>query len=99
MKKFSTYPAILSLLLALSFLTSAQEPSTQPDTLIWKKKLNFSINLNQASFSSNWKAGGINAFGFNSLFTYHANYKQDRDSWDNDIDLAFGFVDNSGLGY
>jgi hypothetical protein len=80
-------------------MSYAQEPSAQPDTLTWKKKLNFSVNLNQASFSSNWKAGGINAFGFNSLFTYQANYKQDRTSWDNDIDLAFGFVDNSGLGY
>lgn len=90
---------ILLLFLVLPGLAFGQEPSTQPDTLIWKKKLNFSINLNQASFSSNWKAGGINAFGFNSLFTYQANYKEDRNSWDNDIDLAFGFVNNSGLGY
>src|SRR5687768_7069198 len=80
-------------------LVFGQEPSTQPDTLIWKKKLNFALNLNQASFSSNWKAGGINAFGFNSLFNYKANYKKDRNSWDNDIDLAFGFVNNSGLGH
>ena len=65
-----------------------------PDSLIWKKKLNFSLNLNQASFSSNWKAGGINAFGFNTLFNYRANYKQDRNSWDNDMDVAFGFVNN-----
>lgn len=90
---------VLLLFMVLPGLAFSQEPSTQPDTLIWKKKLNFSINLNQASFSSNWKAGGINAFGFNSLFTYQANYKEDRDSWDNDIDLAFGFVNNSGLGY
>lgn len=90
---------ILLLSLGLPGVAFSQEPSTQPDTLIWKKKLNFSINLNQAAFSSNWKAGGINAFGFNSLFTYKANYKEDRNSWDNDIDLAFGFVNNSGLGY
>src|SRR5688500_10637432 len=99
MKKFFTFRAFVSLLLVIPVMSYAQEPSAQPDTLTWKKKLNFSVNLNQASFSSNWKAGGINAFGFNSLFTYQANYKQDRTSWDNDIDLAFGFVDNSGLGY
>ncbi|MEX2230570.1 MAG: DUF3078 domain-containing protein [Cyclobacteriaceae bacterium] len=98
-KSFTAIPAMLCILLALPVLTFAQEPSTQPDTLIWKKKLNFSLNLNQASFSANWKAGGINAFGFNTLFTYQANYKQERNSWDNDIDLAFGFVNNSGLGY
>ena len=99
MKTNFTFRAFVCLLLAFPAMAYAQEPSTQPDTLRWKKKLNFSLNLNQASFSSNWKAGGINALGFNSLFTYQANYKQDRHSWDNDVDLAFGFVDNSGLGY
>lgn len=73
--------------------------STQPDTLTWKKKLNFAINLNQASFSSNWKAGGLNSVGFNSLFNYLANYQDGRNTWDNNIDLAFGFVHNAGQGY
>jgi hypothetical protein len=99
MKKVFTYPALLCLLLFLPLSVSAQEPSAQPDTLFWKKKLNFSLNLNQASFSSNWKAGGTNAFGFNSLFNYRANYKKDRNSWDNDIDLAYGVVNSSGIGY
>lgn len=99
MKKYYTLPAILFLVFAFPFSGFGQEPSTEPDTLIWKKKLNFALNLNQASFSSNWKAGGINAFGFNTLFNYVANYKEGRNSWDNNIDLAFGFVNNSGLGY
>ena len=95
MRKYTL--SILCLLLAFGLF--AQVPSDQPDTLTWKKKLNFSLNLNQSSFSSNWKAGGVNAFGFNTLFAYKANYKSGRDSWDNDIDLAFGFVNNSGQGY
>lgn len=85
---------------ALSPVLHAQVvPSTEPDTLIWKKKLNFALNLNQAAFSSNWKAGGINAFGFNTLFNYLASYKRGRNSWDSNIDLAYGFVNNSGVGY
>lgn len=99
MKHSTAFSGAFLLLLLLPLVSIAQETSTQPDTIAWKKKLNFSLNLNQASFSSNWKAGGINAFGFNTLFNYKANYKQDRTSWDNDIDLAFGFVNNSGLGY
>ncbi len=98
MKNFTASLGIL-LLFSLPLITFSQETSLQPDTLLWKKKLNFSLNLNQASFSSNWKAGGINAFGFNTLFNYKANYKQDKASWDNDIDMAFGFVNNAGLGY
>lgn len=99
MKKISAVATFACVLFSSPFFASGQEPSTQPDTLAWKKKLNFSLNLNQASFSSNWKAGGINAFGFNTLFNYKANYKEGKNSWDNDIDLAFGFVNNSGLGY
>ena len=68
-------------------------------TTHWKKSLNFGINLNQASFSSNWKAGGVNSIGINSLFNYKANYKKDRASWDNEIDMLFGFVNNQGQGY
>jgi hypothetical protein len=61
--------------------------------------LNLGINLNQTSFSSNWKAGGVNSIGINSLFNYKANYKKDRASWDNTIDMLFGFVNNQGQGY
>jgi hypothetical protein len=60
-----------NVLMALSFVIlsfPATSQSTQPDTLIWKRKFNFALNFNQASFSSNWKGGGVNSLGFNSLF-------------------------------
>jgi hypothetical protein len=64
-------------LISLPFLVSAQV--VKPDTLSnWKKKLVFNLNLNQAAFSSNWKGGGINSIGFNSLFNYKANYAKDK---------------------
>ena len=59
MKKNLVLLAVVSFL-AAPLVSFSQEPSTQPDTLVWKKKLNFAINLNQASFSSNWKVGEIN---------------------------------------
>lgn len=96
---FAAVAVVAVLMTGLCPSAAAQDPVVQPDTILWKKKLNFAINLNQASFSSNWKAGGINAIGFNTLFNYKVNYEKDRDSWDNEIDLAFGFVNNSGLGY
>jgi hypothetical protein len=99
MKTYSLEKTILAFLLflllyALPILIFAQNP----DSLRWKKKFNFALNFNQASFSSNWKAGGVNSLGFNSLLNYKANYKQDRNSWDNEVDMAFGFVNNSGQG-
>jgi hypothetical protein len=99
MKTYSLEKTLLAfflflLLYSLPFIIFAQNP----DSLRWKKKFNFAANFNQTSFSSNWKAGGVNSLGFNTLLNYKANYKQDRVSWDNDIDLAFGFVNNSGQG-
>jgi hypothetical protein len=85
------------ILLALPILIFAQD-APPADTLLWKKKFNFAINLNQASFSTNWKAGGVNSLGFNTFLNYRANYKQGRASWDNEFDLAYGFVNNAGQG-
>lgn len=79
--------------------SSAFGQDAPADTLLWRKKIGFTLNANQAAFSSNWKGGGINSIGLTSLFNFQANYKQRRASWDNAIDLAFGFVNNAGQGY
>jgi hypothetical protein len=72
----------------------------KPDSLShWKKKLAFGLNVNQAAFSTNWKSGGVNSIGLNSLFVYQANYARNKATWDNTIDLLYGFVNNSGQGY
>lgn len=65
----------------------------------WKKSFKAGVNLNQASFSSNWKAGGVNSLGFNTFLNFKANYKKDKVSWDNEIDLLYGMVNNQGQGY
>jgi hypothetical protein len=71
----------------------------KPDTTSnWKKKTIFGLNFNQASFSSNWKGGGVNSVGFNGLFNFKANYTKGKSSWDNEIDFLYGFVNNEGQG-
>lgn len=65
----------------------------------WKKAFKAGLNLNQATFSSNWKAGGVNSFGFTSFLNYKANYKGEHNSWDNEIDFQYGMVNNQGQGY
>lgn len=90
-------PVIL-LLFCVSFV---QAQVVKPDsTSKWHKKLALGLNFNQASFSTNWKAGSVNFVGMNSLFNYEADYKGDSVvSWDNQIDLEYGFVNNQGQGY
>ena len=68
-------------------------------TTHWRRAFRAGLNLNQANFSSNWKAGGVNSFGFNALLNLKANYKKDKISWDNEIDMLYGMVNNAGQGY
>ena len=89
---------VLSLVLFLSLDLAAQFVNVD-STSNWKKRFRVGVNLNQASFSSNWKAGGVNSLGFNTLLNYQANYKKDKISWDNSIDLLYGMVNNQGQGY
>jgi hypothetical protein len=98
MKK-NTFVATL-LLLVTVFSQSAFAQIVKPDTITrWKKKLVFNFNINQAAFSSNWKAGGINSVGFNSSLNYRANYTNQKITWANEFDFLYGFVSNSGQGY
>lgn len=56
----------------------------------WEKGGVFSLTLGQSSFS-NWAAGGINSFSFNALGGLFANYKKNNLTWDNTLDLGYGF--------
>jgi hypothetical protein len=88
---------ILVLLIITCSYSTAQ--IVKPDTLSnWKKKTSFGLNFNQASFSSNWKGGGVNSIGFNGLFNHKANFAKGKDKWDNEIDFQYGFVNNAGQG-
>lgn len=90
----------LTLLISVFLSAASQAQIVKPDTLSpWKKKLLFNLNINQAAFSSNWAGGGVNSIGFNSHFNYTANYAKGNNSWDNQIDLLYGFVNNSGQGF
>ncbi|HRJ31004.1 MAG TPA: DUF3078 domain-containing protein [Cyclobacteriaceae bacterium] len=99
MKRALTFGVVL-LLCSILCTLSANAQVVKPDTTSnWKKKLLFNLNVNQASFSSNWKAGGINSIGLNSAFNYKANYSREKITWANEIDMLYGFVENSGQGF
>jgi hypothetical protein len=98
--KTSTITLVFLLIAFFSITPSVKAQIVKPDTLSnWKKKFVFNLNVNQAAFSSNWKGGGVNSLGLNGLLNYQANYSKNRDSWDNEIGLLYGFVNNSGQGF
>ncbi len=84
---------LLFLFLLLPALTFAQE---QPDSLSnWKKSGLVSANFSQVSLT-NWAAGGQSSMSGVFMFNYLANYKKDSLSWDNYIDLRYGFLKEDG---
>lgn len=68
----------------------------QTDTTYWRKSFAAGANLNQSSFSSNWKAGGVNSIALGLFLNAKANYLKDRISWDNTTELQYGLIKNSG---
>jgi hypothetical protein len=64
----------------------------------WKKGGLIGLNLSEASLS-NWAAGGDNfSLAITSMISLHAFYKKDKVSWDNTLDLNFGYLRTTSLG-
>jgi hypothetical protein len=64
----------------------------------WKTGGLFNLNLAQGSLS-NWAAGGDKfSLSLNSIFSAYAFYKQGRRSWDNTLDINFGYLRTTSLG-
>ncbi len=57
----------------------------------WKKGGLFTVAFSQVSLT-NWAAGGENSFSGNSLVNAFANYKKNKISWDNTLDLGYGIM-------
>lgn len=89
---------VITLALFLAATTLFAQVVKIDSTTNWKKSLKAGFNINQAAFSGNWKAGGVNSFGINTLFNYKLNYKKDKHIWDNEVDLLYGMINNEGQG-
>jgi hypothetical protein len=64
----------------------------------WRKGGLFNVNINQGTLS-NWAAGGDKfTFSVASTFTGYIAYRQGRKTWDNVLDLAYGYVRTTSLG-
>jgi hypothetical protein len=60
----------------------------------WKTKTSVGINVNQASFSDNWKGGGVNSLAIGGLINYKAEYSKESFSYVSELILQYGKVKN-----
>lgn len=61
----------------------------------WKTGGVLSLNLAQTSLT-NWAAGGQNSVAANGIFSLFANRKQDKQTWDNSLDIGYGILKQGG---
>lgn len=60
----------------------------------WKTRTSVGININQSSFSDNWKGGGVNSLAIGGLVNYKAEYSKESYSYVSEVILQYGKVKN-----
>lgn len=71
--------------------SASQKPVKTSEKDGWTKAGIFALNINQGALS-NWAGGGEqNTLGINTLLNYNINYRNGKNTWDNNIDIALGF--------
>lgn len=93
------------LLIGYSAFTNAQVTEAEKnlktlvtDTVVgWRTGGVTTINLAQTALI-NWAAGGENSYAVNGLFSVFANYKSDKNVWDNSLDIGYGLLNQGDVG-
>lgn len=60
----------------------------------WKTRTSVGINVNQATFSNNWKGGGVNSLAVGGIVNYKAEYSKESYSYVSEVILEYGKVKN-----
>ncbi len=94
----------ITLLISMIFVLAANAQITEgeaelkelkTDTVAsWKKGGITSLNLSQTSLV-NWAAGGQNSVSLNGMLSLFANYFDEKNSWENNLDLGYGLLKQS----
>jgi len=72
----------------------AQIKALQP-IVKWKTGGFQAVNFNQVGLT-NWSKGGVNSISVTALGNLFANYKYNNWTWENNLDLAYGVLQNKG---
>jgi hypothetical protein len=73
------------------------QDSIAPSVGTWKRKFQTGVNANQASFSNNWKGGGVNSVSWSALLNFKADYTKGKIEWTNDFQSIYGSQKNEGF--
>ncbi len=62
--------------------------------IYWRHWSSFGINANQASFSDNWNAGGVNSISVGALINHKSDYTRNNTNFVTELMLQYGKVKN-----
>jgi hypothetical protein len=94
--KIGILAAAIHLILVHS-ATAQTAPTTPADTSYWTRGMKGTLTFTQVSLT-NWAAGGNNSVSLNAYLNTFANYAKDRTTWENNLELGYGLVDQGNVG-
>jgi len=62
----------------------------------WRNLTSFGLNINQAAFSDNWGAGGVNSLSLGGQFSYKTDYNKEDKNFASELILQYGTLNNKG---
>ncbi len=86
----------LLLIFTSIFIAFQSMASMKPDSVVrkWKQEFTTGINLNQSSFSDNWKGGGTNTFATGWYLNHSASVQNNSWRLVSDLQMQVGFLQN-----
>ena len=91
-----TFFLLLIVFTPIFLLAQTDTASTAKPVSKWKTNLETELNITQASYSGNWKAGGVNSISLGTFLNAKAVRKTEKNEWTNDLQLLYGTVKNEG---
>ncbi len=91
-----TFFLLLIVFTPIFLLAQTDTASTAKPVSKWKTNLETGLNITQASYSGNWKAGGVNSISLGTFLNAKAVRKTEKNEWTNDLQLLYGTVKNEG---
>jgi hypothetical protein len=80
----------------LLFTASASAQTTPARDTSWKGGMEIGFTAAQASFSDNWKGGGVNNLSILTYMNARAKYTRGKHSWENKFNMMYGMIKNQG---
>ena len=72
------------------------DPELEMQINYWRNWVSFGVNMNQATFSENWRGGGVNSIAVGAQTNFKTEYTKEERSFVTEVILQYGKLKNKG---